>query len=186
MVNAFIKGSLILFPVPSPRHENLKGSIYNQIWNYLKNSSHKVYTDYGIALGSYLPEIKDLRAFQVYFKEKIEKGTEKNTSLIPDIFVVCDYDEKDFNAYGYIKPPKMVVEILSPSTATRDIGDKKDLYEFIGVQEYWVVVDSKNTTVYLLEDGKYKAIEFSIEDTEEEFLDISTFIFPDLKNRLEE
>jgi Uma2 family endonuclease len=186
MFKDFIKGSLVLFPVPTPEHESVKRKIFTQISVYLKGSFHEVYSDYGLSLGSYLPKIKDLQAFQIYFKEKIAKGTEKNISLIPDIYLVCDYDEKDFNAYGYIKAPKMVVEILSPSTATRDIGDKKDLYEFIGVQEYWVVVDSKNTTVYLLEDGKYKAIEFSIEDNEEEFLDISTFIFPDLKIRLEE
>jgi Uma2 family endonuclease len=97
-----------------------------------------------------------------------------------------DAKKEEFNAQGYIKPPKFIVEIVSPSTGARDYGIKKDIYEFIGVEEYWIVADVKNVTVYLLDDGKYEETEFSIEDTKEEFLDIQTFIFPDLKIRLKE
>ena len=35
--------------------------------------------------------------------------------------------------------PDLVVEILSPSTASRDWRDKLDLYERHGVAEYWLV-----------------------------------------------
>ncbi len=35
--------------------------------------------------------------------------------------------------------PDLVIEILSPSTQSRDRGIKRDLYERAGVREYWVV-----------------------------------------------
>ena len=34
--------------------------------------------------------------------------------------------------------PDLIIEILSPSTAARDMGYKRDLYELHGVKEYWM------------------------------------------------
>ena len=35
------------------------------------------------------------------------------------------------------KPPDFVLEIGSPSTASRDMGEKRDIYAMMGVPEYW-------------------------------------------------
>ena len=52
--------------------------------------------------------------------------------------------------------PDMVVEVLSKSTKKKDVSIKKDLYEFNGVREYWIVDPwAKSVAVYLLRDGKY-------------------------------
>jgi Uma2 family endonuclease len=52
--------------------------------------------------------------------------------------------------------PDLVVEILSPSTAQRDEGLKKELYEQSGVPEYWVVdPDEKSVRKYALTNQKY-------------------------------
>ena len=44
--------------------------------------------------------------------------------------------------------PDLVVEILSPSSASRDWRDKFELYSKHGVKEYWIV-DPANRTVWL-------------------------------------
>ena len=50
--------------------------------------------------------------------------------------------------------PDLVVEILSPSTARRDWGVKRELYAKHGVKEYWIA-DPANKMVWvmLLKDG---------------------------------
>ena len=52
-------------------------------------------------------------------------------------------------------PPDLVIEVLSPSTASRDRGYKRTLYAQHGVREYWMAgVESATITVLLLgEDG---------------------------------
>ena len=45
--------------------------------------------------------------------------------------------------------PDLVVEILSPSSASRDWSDKLNLYSKHGVKEYWIV-DPANRVVWLM------------------------------------
>ena len=55
--------------------------------------------------------------------------------------------------------PDLVVEILSPSTASRDWRDKLDLYERYGVKEYWVAdPDAHRIWVMLLVDGCFDEV----------------------------
>ena len=63
------------------------------------------------------------------------------------------------------KPPDFVMEIASPSTWRRDLGDKRDLYARIGVGEYWRY-DQTGGNFYReplvgerLVDGKYERFE---------------------------
>ncbi len=64
--------------------------------------------------------------------------------VIPDLIFVsherCDeiLDEESGKFHG---APELVIEILSPGrvNARRDLNIKRELYEFFGVQEYWVV-----------------------------------------------
>jgi Uma2 family endonuclease len=55
----------------------------------------------------------------------------------PDILVVCDPSK--ITPSHIEGPPDLVVEVLSPATATRDLREKKALYEKSGVREYAVV-----------------------------------------------
>lgn len=74
------------------------------------------------------------------------------TVLRPDIVLVCD-DEHE--AY-LTKAPKIIVEILSPSTAKKDETVKFDIYEAEGVQYYILVYpDDLKAKVYSLKEGKY-------------------------------
>ena len=80
--------------------------------------------------------------------------TDKDT-VIPDFMVICNKDIiKTKGIYGV---PDLIVEVLSPSTAKNDKGYKKDLYEFVGVKEYWIIdINNYSVDVYLLNNGKYE------------------------------
>ena len=53
--------------------------------------------------------------------------------------------------------PDLVIEILSPSTASNDRGSKFDTYEKNGVREYWMVdPDAKFTEVYRHNGNKFE------------------------------
>ena len=45
--------------------------------------------------------------------------------------------------------PDLVVEILSPSTARRDLGEKLRLYAESGIAEYWIVDPGLETFEFL-------------------------------------
>jgi len=73
----------------------------------------------------------------------------------PDISVVCE-KIKDF-----IKtPPKLIVEILSPSTALKDKTVKFETYQKEGVEFYMMVdYELKKVKLYRLIDYKYQKID---------------------------
>jgi Uma2 family endonuclease len=49
--------------------------------------------------------------------------------------------------------PDLLVEILSPSTARRDLGEKLRLYAESDIREYWVVDPVGGTFEFLVNDG---------------------------------
>jgi Uma2 family endonuclease len=55
----------------------------------------------------------------------------------PDLVVVCD--RKKLDEKGCKGAPDLIVEILSPHTASKDMKEKFNLYERAGVKEYWIV-----------------------------------------------
>ena len=50
--------------------------------------------------------------------------------------------------------PDLVVEILSPSTATRDRTEQKESYERSGVDEYWIVDPRTRQVMVLVREGE--------------------------------
>jgi Uma2 family endonuclease len=48
--------------------------------------------------------------------------------------------------------PDLVVEVLSPGTARRDLGEKLRLYAEAGVAEYWIVDPALQTFEFLVND----------------------------------
>ena len=62
--------------------------------------------------------------------------------------------------------PDLVVEILSPSTAVRDRGEKHAIYEANGVREYWLV-DPRRREILVFErrDGRFAEPRTYSEDT---------------------
>jgi Uma2 family endonuclease len=54
--------------------------------------------------------------------------------------------------------PDLIVEILSPSTASHDRGEKRAIYERNGVREYWLVDSrARELVVFTLHAGRFDA-----------------------------
>ena len=99
--------------------------------------------------GDYLRGKKEIRPFQHFDAWLTEKD-----HFIPDFAIVRDRDKiKRTHVKG---APDFVIEILSPGTAKRDRGYKKDVYERCGVREYWIVSpEGLYVEQYVLENGAF-------------------------------
>ncbi len=87
----------------------------------------------------------------------------------PDVMVIFDVEPGGRDSYKIWEEgsiPKVVFEITSPSTKNEDKKRKKDLYEKIGIEEYWLF-DPKGQWIktqllgYRLKDGVYEEIKDS-------------------------
>lgn len=67
------------------------------------------------------------------------------TEVQPDIYIVCDRNQ--IRKKGVWGAPDLVVEVLSPSTRSKDMHRKWTKYRDSGVREYWIV-DPKNKKVF--------------------------------------
>lgn len=81
-----------------------------------------------------------------------------NTDVVqPDLLVVSHKRAHIVTEENVQGAPDLVVEILSPSTAERDLTFKRSLYAKYGVQEYWLVdTDARTITVLSLEGHRYR------------------------------
>ncbi len=69
-----------------------------------------------------------------------EEGNPRE-SIAPDIFVVRDHDLGDRRVYKLWeegKPPHFALEVISPESKVRNEVDKRDLYERLGILEYFL------------------------------------------------
>ena len=75
--------------------------------------------------------------------------------FIPDLLVVCD--PAKVTKRGIEGAPDLVVEILSPSTASKDLTRKRWAYEAAGIPEYLIVDPDEHIGVLLrLDAGRYQ------------------------------
>lgn len=93
---------------------------------------------------------------------------EPRKSISPDVFVVFGVEKKERNTYlvwAEANTPDFVLEVASPSTIGKDLGEKKRLYASVfGVKEYYIYdplheID-QSFVGYRLVDGEYQEIEF--------------------------
>ena len=65
----------------------------------------------------------------------------------PDVMIFCESGDL----------PCAIFEVLSPSTAHKDLTVKKDLYERGGVREYFLVnIELRVIEKFILDDGRYR------------------------------
>ena len=84
------------------------------------------------------------------------------TMVQPDLVVFChDYDIHD---RCYEGAPDLLIEILSPSTRSKDMLLKLYKYHKAGVREYWIVdPKSQTVTVHYFDSDEYRPITYPFE-----------------------
>ena len=131
--------TVMMSPSPNLRHNSIAGNIHRIFSNFLRGKRCRVFMD------------------------GVDVHLDDENTFIPDLAIVCD--RRKLRIDGIYGAPDLVVEVLSPSTATRDKGTKKEVYERAGVKEYWIVDPlAKSIDVYHLRDGRlvldYSYVEF--------------------------
>ena len=99
------------------------------------------------------------KGYLVLADEDVSFGTE-GSYLRPDVSVLRPDADVDLMSAPIGVTPVLVVEILSPSTASNDLGPKRDIYAASGVAEYWVA-DPVTGSLMIFErrqDGAYRQI----------------------------
>ena len=93
----------------------------------------------------------------------IQLDRDHKTRVEPDILIICN--EENVTPTRGDGAPDLCVEILSPSTRSKDQLLQRYKYEKAGVKEFWVVdPEYRRITVYLLEqEGEPKT--YTFEDT---------------------
>lgn len=128
-----------------------------------------VITELSYQLQHYFKDNKDCLLYIAPFDVRLRAGDEAEekieTVVQPDLSVICD--QKKLDDKGCIGAPDLVIEILSPWTAAKDVKEKFDLYEKHEVKEYWILhPEEKFVEIFFLDEkGRYgRPKRFSGED----------------------
>ncbi len=140
-----IDGELCMTPSPVTRHQKISKNLLFEIERFLRTNP--------------LGEIFAAPVDVVFSQEPPQV-------VVPDlVFVAAEHlsliTEKNLQGV-----PDLLVEILSPTTATIDRRVKHALYERVGVPEYWIVDPERNSVqVFRLSGGRYAPpLEFGLGD----------------------
>ncbi|MBU8906008.1 Uma2 family endonuclease [Desertibacillus haloalkaliphilus] len=109
-------------PAPSRLHQQILLELGTQFHTQLKGHPCEAY----------------VAPFDVRLAEDEDASDDDVFTVVqPDIVVVCDQNKLDKRGCNGV--PDLVIEIISPSTASHDYIRKMELYETFGVKEYWIV-----------------------------------------------
>ena len=115
-LHEIVDGALVVTSWPSPRHQRVVGRLHVAIATYLETQP------IGEVLVAPLGVVLSL--FDV---------------VEPDVLFVSASRASIVTEQAVHGAPDLVVEVLSPTTSYRDLGEKLALYEKSGVLEFWAV-----------------------------------------------
>ena len=140
----------VLFPDDGNRHEVIDGdhymnpapSTYHQTVS--KRLQHQLYTKIELAnLG-------------LVFNAPVDVHLAEHDIVQPDLVAILHESTASVTPAKIKGAPDLLIEILSPSTASNDQNLKRRVYERSGVSEYWIVDPAGQTLLQLsILDGRY-------------------------------
>lgn len=113
----YINGTIYLLASPTHTHQLISSRINGKLFDWFRD--------------------KKCKPFYAPYDVNIPIGKEKNT-VQPDILVISDSENVDEKG-KYHGIPSLVVEIISPSTKSKDMIAKLELYMKGGIGEFWIV-----------------------------------------------
>ena len=133
-----IDGYLIRMDSPTTEHQIILGNLYIAF--------RKCIDDHHAPCKDLLPPLD------------VQLAMDHRTLVEPDLIVLCDWQKlKKKRLFG---APDLLVEILSPSTCSKDTIWKNRKYQRAGVKEYWMVdPEKRKVLVNLFEktEGEYRS-----------------------------
>ena len=124
-----IEGDFYMAPAPNIRHQTISGNLGMILRDFVRRNKLGV-----VLLAPTDVVLSDLNVVQ------------------PDILYISNERREIITENNISGAPDLVVEILSPSTASRDRELKLGLYARFGVREYWIV-DPDESSVQVMELG---------------------------------
>jgi Uma2 family endonuclease len=125
----YVNGEVFAMGGASRRHVTVSGNLFATLNELLA----------GTPCRSYMADMK------------IEVAT-KNSFFYPDVFVTCHSD--DHHAELVMSHPVLVAEVLSPSTAAYDRGDKFIAYRSLPSLKEYLLIDPDHRQVELFRKGE--------------------------------
>ena len=160
-----IRGKIYkMTPAPSPNHQQVAGNLYHQIRSKFDRNSCQVY----------------IAPIDVILPIYSQKRDSPNTVVQPDVCIICDPSK--IQETGCFGAPDLVIEVISPHTSKKDLTNKYEVYQEVGVREYWIVFPKEEIIeTYVLAGSKFKRGETFVKADQ-----ISSAIFTDLTFSMEE
>ena len=111
----FYRGEVFAMTGPRRSHGCVVGNLMRQLGNHLAGSGCRA------------------------FSENMKLQIDEDTVLYPDVFVTCD--RADLATDLIFRSPKLVIEVLSPSTQAYDRSQKFALYRRIPALMEYILID---------------------------------------------
>ena len=131
-----VQGVLMMSPAPETNHQGV-----------IQRISH------------YLDEHIFAPRLGLVFTGPVDVVLSARTTVQPDVLVVLKEHVNRVQPKRIVGVPDLVVEVISPGSATYDRLVKYSVYEQAGVPEYWLVNASEQIIeVFALEEGRYRSL----------------------------
>ena len=126
-----INNTLFMAPAPLDSHQDVLVTISSRLFHFVEKK----------AMGKVR-----IAPYDVHFS--------KQNIFQPDIVFIAKDNLENIEPKGLVGAPDLVIEILSPGTAQKDLGEKKDVYEQYGVKEYYTVDPASKIVQSFILKGK--------------------------------